>query len=76
MEHLKKNEYCDEHFHESMIEIFFFLKDNGAYWNNAAWDLFKDRPFKKDYFKCEENTLEFFYIGIPVKHNYYEKQNY
>jgi len=69
----KKGEYCDEHFHESMIEIFFFLKGNGTYWINGLahkiqpGTYLRIDPLEKHYFKCEESDLEFFYIGIPVK---------
>lgn len=69
---MEANETCEEHFHESMIEIFYFISGKGFYTIEGLSHEVRGGT----YLRIEPNErhsliavekLTFFYLGIPIK---------
>ena len=69
------SEICKEHFHESMIEFFYFISGKGIYTiENKEYTVMEGTylridPYEKHSLKAIEE-LSFFYMGIPSKWKY------
>ena len=69
---MTRGQICDMHKHDSMIEVFYFIKGEGRYkidgkdYRLTVGDYLRIDPGEMHSLVCTSENLEFFYIGIPV----------
>jgi len=69
---MEANEICEEHIHDSMIEIFYFISGRGYYTIEGVSHEVKEGTYlridpNETHSLIAKQRLTFFYLGIPTK---------